>query len=112
MYVGSHLSGRRSETIEIRTKTSGRSKRHQNNDIYFNFILKTPEKALHLSFHFTGIRSRATGIITKITGRRSKIPQNDDDISNFIQKIPEWTKNRVRRYSFQWNKILSHWSLK
>ena len=52
--------------------------------------------------------SKATGIITKITGISSKFPQNDDDVSNFIQKTHEWTKNRVCRYSFQWNKILSH----
>ena len=61
VYVGPHFSSRRSKAIEIRTKTSGKSEINYNDDIFSNFILKTPV------FHFTGIRSKATGIRTKIT---------------------------------------------
>ena len=59
MYVGSHFSGKRSKTI-------GKSKNNHNDDIFSNFILKTP------GIHFTRIRSKATEIMTKSTGMRSK----------------------------------------
>ena len=72
MYVGSHFSGR-SKAIEIRTKTSGKSKINHNDDIFSNHILKTPEKTSYIGFHFTGIRSKATEIMSKSTGIRSKI---------------------------------------
>ena len=66
VYVVSHFSGKRSKTIGIRTKTSGKSKNNHNDEIFSHFILKTP------GIHFTGIRSKATEIMTKSAGIRSK----------------------------------------
>ena len=45
---------------------------------FLNCILKPPEKTLHVGFHFTGTRSKATGIWTKNSGIRSKIPRNNN----------------------------------
>ena len=83
VYVGLHLSARRSKAIEICTKTSGKSKINHNDDIFSNFILKIPKKS-YVGFHFTGIRSKATEIMTAI----SKIPQIFHIFANFAAKTP------------------------
>ena len=73
------FTGMKSKIIGIMTSFSViRCKGPHNNDIFFRFIQKTPEKilrTLYIGSFFSGIRSKATGI-------RSKIPQYDDDFSN------------------------------
>ena len=61
------------------------SKITQTDDIFSNL---TSQKTLYVGFHFTGIRTKATEIMTKSTGIRSKTTELKTESAAIYDYVP------------------------